>query len=495
MLNLRNIQFINVKKYGGLELKKKNYKKILFFQILLITACLLILPNFSAYNLIEKSRDNDEDDRLNNYNSYDMIIISPKSFSLSLKPLESFKNNFGVKSVIVNLEHIYSCSENPGRDNAEKIKYFIKEAIENWNIKYVLLVGGLKGQTRDWYLPVRYIHMGNNFESEIISDLYYADVLDSNGNFSSWDSDGDGKFAEWWFGDQPEDVNIDFYPDVSVGRLPCRNVFEVKLMVKKIIGYEKGVNSNDWFQRFLVLAGDTYPELHNPLWVGYEGEYYGNLAIENMTGFSPTRLYTSDGSLSHFEDIIRSFNDGYGFVYFVGHGNPMSWSTHLPNSNKWIKSFENIHIPMLINSNKLPVCVIGGCHNLQFDVTVLNYFDEIKRFRGEYTPECMGWWMARKVGGGSIATLGCTALGYTKEDKLSFKGGTEELEVQFFRQYGSHKIDVLGDAWANAISWYVDTYSVPWENPFLSKDSWIDAQVVQTWVLLGDPSLKIGGYG
>jgi hypothetical protein len=426
--------------------------------------------------------------------SFDLIIITPKSFTLWLKPLESHKNNMGVKTVIYPLENIYSCSQNMGRDKAEKIKYFIKEAIEVWGIKYVLLVGGQIGQSRNWYLPARYVHTGNNWESEIISDLYYADVYDSEGGFSNWDSDGDGKYAEWWYGDQPEDKYIDYHPDVAVGRLPCRNFLEVKIMVDKIIEYEEPKSNEDWFNKFLVMAGDTYPEIHNPLWVGYEGEYYADRAIENMTGFSPTRLYTSDGSLTGYTDIVNSYNEGYGFVYFVGHGNPMSWSTHLPNSGKWIESFENLHISQLNNGNKLPICVIGGCHNLQFDVTILNYFDSVKRYRGEYTPECMGWWMARKIDGGNIATLGCTALGYTKEDKVLFKGGTEELEVQFFKQYGQNNVDILGDTWANAISWLIDTYPVPWDDSVLTNDSWIDSQVVQTWVLLGDPSLKIGGY-
>jgi len=106
----------------------------------------------------------------------------------------------------------------------------------------------------------------------------------------------------------------------------------------------------------------------------------------------------------------------------------------------------------------------------------------------------MGWWMARKVDGGNIATLGITALGYTKEDKESFRGGSEELEVQFFKQIGQDKIENLGDAWARAISWYIDTYPVPRGDTTLTNDSWIDQEVVQTWVLLGDPSLKIGGY-
>ena len=101
--------------------------------------------------------------------------------------------------------------------------------------------------------------------------------------------------------------------------------------------------------------------------------------------------------------------------------------------------------------------------------------------------------MTRKIGGGSIATIGCTALGYTKEDKDSFAGGLNELEVEFFKQYGQNEVEVLGDTWAAAIDWYLDTYPVNWSTVAVS-DSWIDTKVVQSWALFGDPSLQIGGY-
>ena len=123
----------------------------------------------------------------------------------------------------------------------------------------------------------------------------------------------------------------------------------------------------------------------------------------------------------------------------------------------------------------------------------MNYFDKIKRGRAEYPLECFGWLMTRRVFGGSIATLGCTALGFTKEDKVSFAGGINELEVKFLEEYSKNNRDVIGETWANAISWYINTYPIDW-NLELTNDNWVDLQVASTWILFGDPSLKIGGY-
>jgi len=63
----------------------------------------------------------------------------------------------------------------------------------------------------------------------------------------------------------------------------------------------------------------------------------------------------------------------------------------------------------------------------------------------------------------------------------------------FFTHYGQSHITVLGDTWAQAITWYLTTYPVDWNTQAVS-DSWIDVKVINSWVLIGDPSLQIGGY-
>ena len=470
---------------------KKLYKYINIILITFLTIGFTICQPISA-NTFSILRNNIKQLNDAESNLYDLLIITPKEFEKALKPLQIHKENVGIRTRIINLQEAYDIGF-WGRDNPEKIKLCIADSIENAGIKYVLLVGGMKGQTGKWLMPVRYVNLGNNWEAQIISDLYYADIYDSKGNFSTWDSDNDNNFEEWTYGDQPQDTHIDYYPDIAIGRLPCRNIVEVKIMVQKIINYEKTVYNSEWFNDIIAIAGDTYPEILNPKWVGYEGEYYADLAIENMSEFNAIRLYTSDGTLTHWKDILNSLNNGAGFVYFVGHGSPMTWSNHLPNNKTRIKGFKTYHMNLLHNKNKQFICVVSGCHNSQFDVNIFKFLDPIARGHIEYVPECFSWKMTRKIGGGSIATLGCTALGHTKEDKVSFKGGINELEVQFFHQYSQHNKDIIGDAWRETINWYLNTYPVDW-NQELTNDSWVDVQVPQTWVLFGDPSLKIGGY-
>jgi hypothetical protein len=426
-------------------------------------------------------------------NMYTLLILTPTIFKNELQPLVSHKNSHGLSTKLVTLPEVYHQMYWYGRDNAEKIKYFIKTAMEEWGIRYVLLVGGRSSQFfPTWYCPVRYVSMVDDWDDGYLSDLYFADIYDVNGNFSSWDSDNDGVYGEWYIGETAQDVAIDLIPDVAVGRLPCRSEREVKIMVQKIITYETTVFNQPWFSKMLVAAGDTYPETSNANWTGYEGEYYGDRAIENMSGFTATRLYTSDQTFSDKKDVISEFRKGWGFVYLVGHGSPKQWGNNAPNGSEFIQGPNSNDMWRFRNKDRLPVCVVSGCHNSQFDVCLRRLFNASTRWKQEYVPECWSERMIREPSGGAIGCIGCTGLGYTKEDKTSFQGGINELECAFFHAYGQDHITVLGDTWAAAITWYTHTYPVNWNSPGLG-DSWIDAKVIQSWALFGDPSLQIGG--
>jgi hypothetical protein len=425
----------------------------------------------------------------NSSETYDLLIIAPAVFSNELQPLIDHKTDHGINSILITCEEIYDDSE--GRDKPEQIKYFIKDAYESWNISYVLLVGGRKSSIREeaWLLPVRYSHIEDNVatpEDRYMSDLYFADIYDAEGNFSSWDTNENGVFSEWLANQSADDI-IDLYPDVSVGRLPCRNKFEVRLMIQKIIRYEQDGCADCWFKRMVVVGGDTYT--FNDY---YEGEVANQQALDWMTDFTPVKLWTSDGSFQNWRDVVTTINQGCGFLYFAGHGSPAAWGTHPPYDNTtWIFGLKLRHMPLLRNREKLPICVVGGCHNSMFNISI---------FHSSWTyglpvPECWSWWLTRNIGGGAIATLGCTGLGYGKEDKQEpgAEGGGDWLNGLFFKACGEHQIDILGNAWGDAITSYLDEFPIDWSQHAFN-DTALDAKTVQEWVLLGDPSLKIGGY-
>ncbi|HEC77490.1 MAG TPA: hypothetical protein ENI33_09615, partial [Thermoplasmatales archaeon] len=113
---------------------------------------------------------------------YDLLIICPDKWIDALQELKQHKESHGIRTVIAGLNEIYTGKyfSAYGRDNAEKIKYFIKDAIEQWGIKYVMLVGGRQGgvMKERWLTPVRYTNLDDmsGWEKGYLSDLYFADV-------------------------------------------------------------------------------------------------------------------------------------------------------------------------------------------------------------------------------------------------------------------------------------------------------------------------------
>ncbi|MBS3748903.1 MAG: hypothetical protein KGY67_04300 [Candidatus Thermoplasmatota archaeon] len=455
----------------------------------LLSVSCMILFVFTGFNPLYQAETSTTE-------SYPLVVIAADEFIDELQPLKTHKENMGMPTKLVSLSTVYDEMYWNGRDNPEKIKYFIKESIETWQTAFVLLVGDFRK------MPIRYVY--NNepsdyYEPRYISELYYADIYDELGDFSDWNSNNNEYFGEWK-GSQAQDQDIDLYPDVAVGRLACRNSFEVKIMVDKIIHYETQTYGEEWFNKFVVVAGDTYPPGQYPFDTSaYEGEENTLAALENMTGFNPVKLWVSTGAFTGPKDVIRTINQGCGFMFFEGHASPVAWGTHPPEIEKngtWVWGLKNYHMNFLMNRYKLPIVVAAACHNGQFDVTPLNLLDKLRGevvHVGEWARECWAWKLTSQPFGGSIATISNTGLGMSKEDKDSMEGAGDFMDMQFFVEYGNNRQDYVGEVWMDSISNYIDEFPVDWTDP-AGSDSSYDAKTPQEWTLFGDPSLKIGGY-
>ena len=457
--------------------------------------------------------------------AYDLVIISPFQFSSYIQPLITHKETMNIKTKLVTTEDIYH--EYEGRDQQEKIKYFIKHAVEEWGATYVLIFGGMNGQNIfSWHVPIRYSHLNDGGESKYISDVYYSDLYKYDNTtgftFDDWDSNENNIFAEWYAfisSKKPYTRTIvdilDMYPDVYIGRLPCRNSREVKNMVDKIINYEVSSYGKEWFKKMVVLGGDTANE---SLWVSnatdyYEGEMMTSSALSFMDGYRHIRLWPDGGDVeltaTNAEDIL---SEGEGFVYFAGHGDPFAWLTHPHGKeDEWI-TFSQKNIKNLINDDKLPLMIVSGCHNCQFDTSLLRFItDGIQAFAEYlYVQKCWGWQFTCLPKGGSIASIGHTGTSYYGAgDGHLFENNIPDgipdciqyfdgwLEPHFFKIYNHDGIDILGQTHGQALTDYLNQFPIDWNTKLGDRETQMtiyDCKTVQEWVLFGDPSLKIGGY-
>lgn len=390
---------------------------------------------------------------------YDLLVIAPDKWVKDLEPLKTHEEREGIKTIVVGLSEIYSSKYFPtnGRDDAEKLKYFIKNAIEQWGIEYVLLVGGRK-YTGAWIIPVRYAYAVDAVppftERRFISDLYFADIYkyEDGVAFDDWDSNGNGIFAEYNNGGRYD--SVDLMPDVYVGRLACRNKLELKILVNKIIKYENSQN-----KRILLCGGDT--DLYDADDIN-EGEYLNERIAEIMHDFECIMLKASDGTLSRV-NIWREIMKGVSFIDFSGHGSPNSWANHPHNSEEWV-GITIFDIPFYFNGYKLPIIFANACHTAQFNLTY----------------ECIGWHFVRKYGGGAIAFIGSTGLSYGFGGYKTAESLSGYLEIEFFKNY--YNSSYLCQMFYNALANYLNN---------IPMDDWQDYKTVEEYVLLGIPCLKI----
>jgi hypothetical protein len=417
---------------------------------------------------------------------YDLLILCPDEWKTPLEEFSTHKESYGIRTLIVTLNEIANGEYFPpqGRDDAEQVKYFIKNAVEEWGITYVLLAGGRKpGLREEWLMPVRYSYVYWADEGRYTSDLYFADIYDSDYNFSSWDTDTNNVFSEWPRNNILRD-DMDLYPDIYIGRWACRNKMELDIMISKTIAYETGSTA----KRVVLAGGDNFPQ------AGIEGEIVCDKTLQFLPGYEADKIYVSQMDVTS-KAIKEGMDTGSTFLHLHGHGSPIYWSTHKEDGfDKWEDGLKFYDLPLFFNK-EYPIALVGGCHTAMFNVsfTIHPWTGGIPAYEG------ISWWLARKYNGGAIAALGYTCFpvaspgesgdldgdGITEMD--CEESGYGYMQLSLVYAHGVEEKEYLGDCWGYAVTQYIDIFTQP-------NTQW-HLHTLQGFVLLGDPSLKIGGYG
>jgi len=274
------------------------------------------------------------------YNSkIEMIIISPNdtNFIKELNPLMDWKNQKGVKTIILS-----DFSEYTGSDNAEKIRNMIKEYHENENIQWVLLAG----DAEEDLIPIRYSYNPDtvvikNAEEYFWNEYYKPTDFYYSALSGTWNDDGDGNWGENPANNGNGIDEIIWSPDVYVGRLPASNAYELRIMVNKTLKYEINPEIGAWMNQMLLAGGVSSYYVYNEnatkvipdedearltehIWQNYVLNHmnFTHLA-KTTTNFTvsippdPNIL----GALNGTSFVNRS-NEGYSTIIIAGHGDP-----------------------------------------------------------------------------------------------------------------------------------------------------------------------------
>lgn len=297
----------------------------------------------------------------------DLVIITKENLIQAYGELMHFEKLFGYNTVIKTLSWIKQYYS--GIDDAERIRNFIKDAVEKWGTSFVLLAGDIPD------IPSRWVWLSqidpDQWPENIITDLYFS-CLDG-----TWNFDGDAKFGE------VED-SVDLYPDVYVSRLTLKNPDEVSAYIAKMRHYSAGHNGV-YTKMMFVTSNLFYPN------DAYELALF--LADYLPQWFTP--IFLNESSLQNFKDSIYA---GCGIIQAIGHGDVNLWRI-----NSTPQNVTNFFFDSLTNYDKCPLMITISCYTNPFQ------------------SDCLGEHFVNNPDGGGIAYIGPsgTSEAYLHTDMVS----------------------------------------------------------------------------
>jgi len=300
---------------------------------------------------------------------YEHVVVTADSMVGAFAPLGDYiENRMGLNDTVVAVDDI--CASFPGRDDAEKLRNFIRYAYQSWGTTHVLLAGD------DDAVPVRYAWgrvWWAGITMMIPSDWYYA-CLDGD-----WDADGDDVFGE-------ASDSVDLLPDVFVGRAP---VSPVALFVQKTLSYSS--DSTAPYLRNLLLAafdiddstyGETTAELYDSLYV--------------PEALKPCSKVYDSHTGNHRDDMLAKLNEGQHIVVHWDHSN---WNVYGCGWRNHGWTLSRNQLSGLTNGDRLSIIISSGCSTGQFD-----------------TLDCIVEHALGAPNGGAVAAIGNTRYGLYGRD-------------------------------------------------------------------------------
>ena len=243
-----------------------------------------------------------------------------------------------------------------------------------------------------------------------------------------------------WYAQVDGDDKI---PDLLLGRIPVRNATEATRVVNRIIRYETNPVPGDWNTRIGLIADDDSDEFVN---------LSNELAAYVPQSISTSKWYAGEVESPTSTGVINIFNSGHSLITYTGHGTISSWGL---SGNGSILLTSNL-TGSINTAGQWPIVTVANC---------LNGF-----FAARHSSSCLAESLLSSKHGGAIAVWAPTSLGFPE--------GHQILMNEFYRQLFEKREMTLGAATTAAL---IAT--------FVHDPIWLE--LMETYVLFGDPALKI----
>jgi cyanophycinase len=429
-----------------------------------------------------------------------LLIIAPRTLAAALEDFAREKAN-SLPTRLAILEDLLAARD--GVDDPERLKRALYTAWRSQGVRYVLLVGDAD------VLPVRYMVLDRvtpaAFDYAFYpSDLYYADVARRDGSFDDWNARKDG-FHGAYFGEVRGEKNksdpmnfdqVDFRPELAVGRWPVSTPQEAAAIAAKSLAYEAALRQGrGTAAAAAVVTGG---------WVDARGTMDGLLG--QLKGWSAARLYFKDSNPAFDTPqptegaIVEQIRAGAALVLHAGHG----------SDDRWDGCLSPAAIPRLQSAPALPILISAGCSTARFatlppyepytDVAGVEHkgTNNGEVFsspppapacyaRGPHNHTGLGEALVRAPGGGAVVYIGCNTG--SQPCGLTLLAGFVEALAR--RSGPGQDPPRAGDCWADAVSYYVDHERLESLTP---TDDWYPASIMfqpMKFMFFGDPSVGI----
>ncbi|MCK5133314.1 MAG: T9SS type A sorting domain-containing protein [Candidatus Sabulitectum sp.] len=363
-----------------------------------------------------------------------MLIVTDSSLEAVFQLLADRRTDQGILTEVITMDAVYSTSS--GRDDAEKLRNFVKDYYTVNGLDFLLLGGDTD------LVPFRYAYAMtceggfHSREDSLPCDLYFSD-LDG-----TWDANMNDIFGE-----VADDV--DLHPDIFVGRATVENITEAQIFVNNIGAYEECFR-DDFYQDVLFLAEVLWTNPYTNS--GESKDYIDEHFLPNYLNI--TKLYQALGN-ENLYTTLAALNEGQNLINHDGH----AWYSTLGVGDGYmdISDVNGIDSDGRFSSVMYSI----GCWSAAFD------FDAIAEH------------FITNASGGCVNYVGNSSYGWGSPGNPLY-GYSDALDHLFFDYlYGDWSL-TLGELLA-----YTKEYFIPysqWENVY----RWHQYDVN----LLGDPSFR-----
>ena len=251
---------------------------------------------------------------------------------------------------------------------------------------------------------------------------------------------------------------IDWYPDISIGRLSVTSVSALQNVVNKTLFVENGAYPDpDYVKRGAFLANPDTAGLAEPTHDWVIDTYF------TPNGYEGIKIYSSEGGGT--ADVTNAVNNGVLFCLYMGHSSSTGW---------WDPSYGASNINSLTNTGMYGFVFGWSCNTAHYS------YDE-----------CFGETWLRAVNKGAAAY--CSASNYIYWGSYANWLPSAIYEKAVFASFFERNTWEVGPAWKLAMfkflreygNWDGNMNSPPPDNYSVCKN------FIEEFVLLGDPALML----